>query len=259
MKRDGWLIPFSHEHQHGLAQAHRLRRAARTGDRAELAACVEDALAFAAGELATHMASEEAELLPLVSHLGCLDGDDAARVAAEHLRLRTLRVALERDPDNAVVARQFAEALHAHIRWEERHLFQRWQQALEQVETSTVNVGTRDFDDSSYIRFAAPQDEVGANGLALGELNATNVTLAAMGRIEPASIDRDIAYVVIEGEGQLIIHDDDVARTQYELTRGLTVALARGTRRELVAGPDGLRFTTMHLRRGRIEIRRGNT
>ncbi|MCB0877473.1 MAG: hemerythrin domain-containing protein [Thermoleophilia bacterium] len=254
MKRHAWLIPYSHDHQHGLAQALRLRKAADGDDPIALATRVGEALVFADGALADHMASEEAELLPLARQLGVLEDIDAARIAAEHLQLRVLRNRMQVAPGDPATAREFGEALHDHIRWEERELFERWQQVLVQ-RGEAVEAAVRPTEPEPGYAQAAPQQAPGANGLALGRLNATNVMLAPGGRIEPATIDRDIAYVVVDGGGSLVVDDGgNGGRIEHALVGGAVIALRQGARRELAAGPAGLRFTTVHLRRNRLDV-----
>jgi hypothetical protein len=101
---------------------------------------------------------------------------------------------------------------------------------------------------------AEPQRLPGANGLALGRLNATNVMLAPDAHMQAATLDRDVAYVAIDGSGSLLFQDDSDEQITLELVGGTTIALAAGTQRELVAGPRGLQFTTVHLRRDQLDV-----
>ncbi len=253
MKRADWLIPFSHDHQHGLAQSLRLRNAARDDDADQLARRVADALSFADGELAAHMAAEESALLPLLVQLDLVEPAGAARMAAEHLELRVLRDRLRARPDDAARALEFAQALHDHIRWEERHLFERAQEQAAGRDGSAVEQALAGLATPDPVAIAQPRSSPGASGLALGALNATNVVLAPGQRIESASIDRDVAYVVVDGDGTLVAGAEGGDRIE-PLEAGRTIALARGTRRTIEAGSSGLRLTTVHVRRGGIEL-----
>ena len=127
MRRADWLIPYSHDHQHGLAQALRLGRAADSGNEHARAAAVADVLRFAEDELEPHMHREESELLPIAARHGCVTPDQVARMANEHLQLRTLRARLVEAPTDMAAASELAMLLHDHIRWEERVLFEAWQ------------------------------------------------------------------------------------------------------------------------------------
>ena len=61
---------------------------------------------------------------------------------------------------------------------------------------------------------------------------------------------RDVLYVVVEGGAQLTV--DGEAR---ELRTGDAVIVDKGARRALVAGPDGVRYATAHIRRGGLQLR----
>ncbi len=130
MKRIDALIPFSHDHQHGLAHALRLRRAADAGDVDAFQQTITEFLAFARDELAPHMRAEEETLLPVVFEHGIASDEQLLRVAREHAALRAHVAALTDAPDDRERAGAAAALLHDHIRWEERELFEAWQRAL---------------------------------------------------------------------------------------------------------------------------------
>lgn len=118
MKRSAALTPLSHDHQHALAAALRLRRATpeSLGD---AVAGLQDYLT-AEGE--RHFEQEERLLLP------ALPPDDpewapmSARILAEHAALRSGAADLDRAPTVAR-AREVGELLSAHVRFEEREAF----------------------------------------------------------------------------------------------------------------------------------------
>lgn len=255
MKRAPFLIHYSHDHQHGLAQALRLRRAAEVGDVEILAGHVAEALAFADGDLSAHMAEEESELIPLVGQLGCTEPEELERGAREHLRLRVLRNQLRSEPISVKLALQFAGALHDHIRWEERELFPAWQERIEQLDSAEVDRVLQERASPRMHAIADLQKDPGVNGLALGSLSATNVMLAPQEVIESAPIDRDVAYVIVGGSGMLEVSrgvlgvDAGPEHLREELSPGRTIALARGVHRKVIAGDVGLLFATVHVRR----------
>jgi quercetin dioxygenase-like cupin family protein len=83
------------------------------------------------------------------------------------------------------------------------------------------------------------------------ELNATMLVWpAAEGPPEHVNAERDVLYVVLEGAATLTI--DGGPR---ELQAGEALIVAKGTRRGLVAGPDGVRYVTAHRRRGGLQIK----
>jgi hypothetical protein len=255
VRRIEHLIPYSHDHQHTLAMALRLARAASSGDRSALAAAVEGALSFARQELAAHMQQEETVLLPQFAALGVTTDDEVIRIAAEHLQLRQLHRALAQTPDDANLAAEFAELLRAHVRWEERELFEAWQRRLEAAGHDLAEV---DLDEQPppgrLYNVAASPEESGAVGLALGELNATCVSLAARKAVA-ASGDRDTAIICTGGSGAAVIGSNEHATTEA-LKPGSTILLAADTPRRLIAGDEGLSFVTVHRRRGPLQLRR---
>lgn len=87
-------------------------------------------------------------------------------------------------------------------------------------------------------------------GAASEDLNATILVWpAGEGPAEHVNDSRDVLYVVVEGSARLTV--DDEAR---ELGAGEAVIVEKGARRALVAGPDGVRYATAHVRRGGLQI-----
>lgn len=121
------LAPFSRDHYTGLVQARHLIKAARRDAVARRKAVAEFVDAFA-GDIAIHFSDEE-ELLA-----GLLTPEDHHRLVSEHERLTMLAdearaLRREVDPDPARLT-EIGDALEAHIRWEERDLFNRLQQTI---------------------------------------------------------------------------------------------------------------------------------
>ena len=126
MKRAEALQPLSHDHHHGLQMVARIRRGLRGGE--DVAALVEAVPTFWAEHLVPHFAEEEAVVVPLLqSGAPAL----AARMREEHAALRALAeaVAEAAGPEPALTA--FADALAAHIRFEEREAFPAAEQLME--------------------------------------------------------------------------------------------------------------------------------
>ena len=116
MKRSQALRSLSREHHQALAIGRDLRRA----DYPEPAAAT--FLEFWDREGAEHFRIEEEVLLPMWSLLGAVHAKAAARVAREHLHLRSAALALAAAPSLAAI-RQLGAELVAHVRFEERELF----------------------------------------------------------------------------------------------------------------------------------------
>lgn len=247
MRRAEWLIPYSHDHQHGLAQALRLGRAAEADevdDEQALETAVADALAFFRVELSSHMRREEVELLPLAARHGCTTDDEVARMGSEHLRLRVLHAQLADNPTNAAVAAELATLLHDHIRWEERELFQMWQSRVEQLDVDIAAPDSAAAANADPLAACPPLEEPGSAGLAAGSMNATNVRIAASGELPAAPLDRDVALVATGGAGVLVV--DDV---EHALMPGMALIMRAGSTRSIRAGSEGLQVTTIHVRR----------
>jgi quercetin dioxygenase-like cupin family protein len=88
-------------------------------------------------------------------------------------------------------------------------------------------------------------------GAASEDLNATMLMWAAgEGPAAHVNAERDVLYVVVDGGGVLTV-DGDVHR----LRAGDALIVDKGRTRGLVAGPDGIRYVTAHLRRGGLQIR----
>ena len=118
MKRSAELIPLSHDHHQALFVAQRLRRA----EDAEEA--TGELLAFWVDQGADHFRAEEELLLPawLANDAGA-DRELAARLAAEHLDLRSRIRAIEHGERTIEALAEVGKRLAAHVRFEERQLF----------------------------------------------------------------------------------------------------------------------------------------
>jgi quercetin dioxygenase-like cupin family protein len=83
------------------------------------------------------------------------------------------------------------------------------------------------------------------------DLNATLLEWSAGGGPpEHVNDSRDVLYVVVAGSATLTV--DDEAR---EVGVGEATIVEKGASRALVAGPDGVRYVTAHIRRGGLEIK----
>jgi hemerythrin-like domain-containing protein len=137
MKRSPELTPLSHDHQHALDAALRLRRAEHH--------TVADAIAYFARfferEGRPHFAIEESLILP------ALPADDpewapgVQRVRDDHeaIRARAGALAEQRTAEEALgAARALGERLAAHVRFEERELFPTLERRLTDAELADL-------------------------------------------------------------------------------------------------------------------------
>ncbi len=123
MQRDPNLVRLSHEHQAGLVLAKRARELATAEDSERQAAWVKIQTRFA-DEFEPHFQLEERGLLPALRVAGQVALVE--QTLSEHAELRALILSETLD-----APARFGDALHAHIRFEERTLFEAAQQVLE--------------------------------------------------------------------------------------------------------------------------------
>jgi hemerythrin-like domain-containing protein len=136
MLRDRNLIPLSHQHQHALALCVQIDRLLQAGA-ADVEALQAQIRTMFNLEIRWHFAAEEealfpeaaafAELKPLVDQL-----------LAEHVSLRDYFARAERRELDAATLREFARLLSAHIRREERELFEACQRLFSAEKLAAV-------------------------------------------------------------------------------------------------------------------------
>lgn len=128
MLRDKNLIPLSHQHQHALALCVRIERASPIAEADLKVWQLEIAQIFQA-EIANHFEAEETLIFPAARRLETLVllVEDLLR---DHTSLRESFTQAESGNMNAAELTQFAKQLSAHIRKEERQLFERMQELM---------------------------------------------------------------------------------------------------------------------------------
>ncbi len=138
MLRDKNLIPLSHQHQRALALCVRIDRAQPIPAR-DLESWQAEIEQHFEQEIKIHFSAEEkvlfpaalqfSELVPLVEEL-----------IADHTSLRDWFSQAKARSISAEGLPAFAEQLSAHIRKEERRLFQRLQQLMDEKDLATLGV-----------------------------------------------------------------------------------------------------------------------
>jgi quercetin dioxygenase-like cupin family protein/hemerythrin len=246
MKRHPALVPLSHDHHHALVEARRLRRAA---DAPESAAVATAFLRFFADQTVGHFREEEELLFPRV-----LEFEEARELLVqallEHQRLHALTAQLQQSVSAGGeiedLMRELGELLEAHVRLEERRLFPLIEQLLEDV--TELQPRLRDGLDAD----APEQSPITAEGLASDELNVTPLSWkAGSGPPEHVNEERDALMVVLDGSATLNVDGE-----QRELARGETAIIAKGRKRKITAGADGVRYLSVHRRRPPVQIGR---
>jgi hemerythrin-like domain-containing protein len=136
MLRDRNLVPLSRQHQHALALCVRIDRASPIGD-ADLAAWQAEITQLFQTEISIHFVAEEQvvfgaarnfpELNPLVEEL-----------LADHAALRGFFTTADARTMSAAKLGEFGQQLSAHIRKEERQLFERMQELMSEQELARL-------------------------------------------------------------------------------------------------------------------------
>ena len=89
-------------------------------------------------------------------------------------------------------------------------------------------------------------------GTATEDLNATILEWGpGAGPPEHVNEAADVALLVLGGSGELALDGEP-----RPLRPGDVVVIEKGTRRRIAAGPTGIRYATVHRRRGALQIGR---
>ena len=233
MKRHQALIPLSHDHQHALVEAQRLRRAADRADDPSGAATA--FLRFFRSSSVPHFREEEEAFFPLV-----IDVEEARDVVVQalldHQRMYALVTALEAGSDIRATMRELGELLEAHVRLEERALFP----LIERVATATL-------DGATAMRIGGGP----VWGQASDDLNGTLLEWSpGAGPPEHVNDERDVLFCVVNGSARL-----EIDGNESELAPGEAVIVPKGMRRRITAGRGGVRYLSTHVRRPPLQIR----
>lgn len=144
MKRHASLAPLSRDHHHGLVMAERLILGRSTNpnadwpeDRTDQAARL---IAFFKSDLLPHFEAEEAHVFPAAAREMADGAREAAALVADHEAMRAMIRGLEADGVSRLDDRlpAFGLLLRAHIRREERELFERMQAACDAATLAAV-------------------------------------------------------------------------------------------------------------------------
>jgi quercetin dioxygenase-like cupin family protein len=88
-------------------------------------------------------------------------------------------------------------------------------------------------------------------GTATEDLNATLLAWPAWeGPPEHVNAERDVLLVVLAGTGTLVVGGE-----AQQLRAFVAAVIEKGTTRRVVAGADGIRYLTVHLKRPGLQIR----
>jgi quercetin dioxygenase-like cupin family protein len=239
MKRHSALIPLSHDHHRGLVQARRLGRAAG-GDPAARRDGAATFLGFFARESRPHFRDEEERFFPLLVGADEPATELLGRAPLEHQQLYALVNELEAGvaagDSLETMMRQLAQTLEEHIRFEERTLFP----LIEKVAPDEVLHRLEDASPSGGPVW----------GTASEDLNATLLAWPpGAGPAEHVNEERDVLLVVLAGSAMITIDGDGRL-----LDAGEAMIIEKGRTRRIAAAPDGVRYLSVHTRRGPLQI-----
>ncbi len=136
MLRDKSLVPLSRQHQHALALCVRIDRASPVSD-FDLAAWQAEITQLFRAEITIHFAAEEAFIFPVsrqFKDLTLLVGE----LITDHTKLRQSFTKAEAGAMSAQDLLEFAQQMSAHIRKEERQLFERMQELMKPEELARL-------------------------------------------------------------------------------------------------------------------------
>jgi hypothetical protein len=136
MLRDKSLIPLSHQHQHALALCVRIERASPIPQN-ELGAWQAEVAHLVQSEIAFHFAAEEEIVFPAAGKFEDLRAL-VKQLISEHAILRTMFANAQQDSLSSDEILVLARSLSAHIRTEERQLFECMQQLLSNEELGVL-------------------------------------------------------------------------------------------------------------------------
>jgi hemerythrin-like domain-containing protein len=136
MLRDKNLVLLSHQHQHALALCVRMDRAFQSGD-VDLETWQSELEQQFASEVEFHLAAEEKIVFPVAARFPGLHSLVKGLVA-EHAMLREFFARAVARTLDATSLESYAEMLVAHIRKEERELFETMQSLMSPQELADV-------------------------------------------------------------------------------------------------------------------------
>lgn len=186
-----------------------------------------------------HFRDEEEQLFPLVAY-----SDEArplvVRALLEHQQLHALAQQL-RTGESAPMS-ELAELLVAHVRFEERELFPLIERLLGDRLASVELRADHDL----------PLEGRGPVwGAESEDLNATQLVWSAGdGPPEHVNEERDVLIFIVEGRATITVDEQ-----KHELAATEALIVRRGRRRRLTAGPGGVHYLSVHVRRPPLQVK----
>lgn len=132
MKRDANLVPLSRQHFRALVLCMRIHR-----KRAERSVLQREMLELYADDVRFHFQAEENFLFPAARRIAAV-APLVRELRAEHTKLRRAFASARRCALKSAELTRFADLLEAHIRKEERQLFEACQRQMSEKELSAI-------------------------------------------------------------------------------------------------------------------------
>jgi hemerythrin-like domain-containing protein/mannose-6-phosphate isomerase-like protein (cupin superfamily) len=279
MKRSPALASLSRDHHEALVVARKLlRTGAPTVDQA-----LSDLRAYWDEHGQAHFRAEEEVLLPAYARHANPYDPLLAKLVCDHLAIRQRIQALDRDsPDHVTALNELGRLLNQHVRLEERELFPMIEaalpdaelaavaSALDQATTTAAPVQPPNRDDHpdqrppgdghagiserSPVNAPVELDDLHGVGpvwgIASEDLNATALSWGpGQGVAEHTNAERDVLLITIAGSGIVVIDGQE-----HRFHDHRAVLISKGARRRITAGANGLRYVSVHHRRGPLQI-----
>jgi quercetin dioxygenase-like cupin family protein len=235
-------------------EARRLTAAA-DGDDAARVAAAECFLDFYDADTIGHFRDEEERLFPLVvDHAEEVD-DLLVRVLLEHQRIHSLTRRLELEvaggAAGGTLMRELGDLLVAHVRLEERQLFPMIEETISDEALSDAEIAPRDLPaEPPVVDLRGPSGTGPLWGTESEDLNATLLAWPADGGPEEhVNSERDVLIVVLQGHATVTVDGE-----KHVVRTGHALVLEKGRARSIRAGRDGVRYLSIHRRRGPLQI-----
>jgi quercetin dioxygenase-like cupin family protein len=250
MRRHALLVPLSRDHHRDLVHARRLQAAAQATP-SERVAVARAFVAFFGAHMVPHFRHEEETVFPLLVEA---EGDGRAvlvHALLDHQRLHALTARLADElADGAVSPMIFSETgalLESHVRFEERRLFP----LVEQLAGERFDqLALAPDQESPVVDGDAGEAEGPLWGTASDDLNVTILSWYP-GSATPEHVkdERDVLIVCLAGSGTV-----QLGEARYPFAEGQLRIISKGCPRRIEAGPRGLRYLSVHLRRPGLQI-----
>ena len=175
------------------------------------------------------------------------------RALLDHQRVRALVARLDCDmaagEAGAELMRELAERLESHIRLEERRLFPLAQEAVPEALDKLDLAAARSAEDP-VVDLLGPLGRGPLWGAETDDFNATLLVWGAgEGTPEHVNAECDVLMLVLAGSAAVTLDGDS-----HAVHTGDVVIVEKGRTRQIAAGAEGVRYLSVHLRRGPLRI-----